>query len=200
MDHEPLTGGQATREAPDFDAITTALRQLGSPAEAAECQGQLCGMLCTKGEEESAQWLARSFPDSATGDLLACEARDVLRVLYDTTRGTLNDSMLDFQLLLPADDASMTLRAGALGEWCQGFLCGLAEGGVHDIDALPGEAAEMVRDLAGIARAGSFDIKGDEEDEAAYAELVEYVRIGVLLVQEELHPRRTLPEQDATLH
>lgn len=200
MDPESLTGGQATRELPDFDAVTTALRQLGSPAEAAECQGQLCGMLCSRGEEASVQWLAQSFPDPAAGDLLAREARDVLHMLYDTTQGTLNNSMLDFQLLLPADDASMMLRAGALGEWCQGFLCGLAEGGMCDIDALPGEAAEVVHDLAGIARVGSFEIKGDEEDEAAYAELVEYVRVGVLRVQEELHPRRTRPEQDATLH
>lgn len=200
MNHEHTGERALIGEAPDFDAVETALRQLGSDAEAASCQGHLCGLLCSQGGGDGGQWLAQNFPDAAPGDLLARDARAVLLMLFETARTTLNDCVLDFQLLLPDDDASMTLRADALGEWCQGFLSGLAEGGVRDIDALPGEAAEVVHDLARIAQAGSFDIRDDEEDESAYAELVEYVRVGVLLVQEELHPRRTLPEDDVTLH
>ncbi len=195
-----MTQAQETLTQPDFDSVETALRRLGSEAEAAECQGHLCGMLCSKGEWPGTEWLVQNFPSPVAGDVLGREARGVLLTLYEATWQTMNNSVLDFELLLPDDDVAMTLRAQALGEWCQGFLAGLAEGGVRDYEALPGESAELVQDLAKIAQAGSFEIHGDEEDEAAYAELVEYVRVGVLLIQEELQPRRSLPDQDVTLH
>lgn len=185
---------------PDFDTVDAALREAGSDTDPAECQGHLCGVLCVRGELDRADWLAFTLPDLDPRELLAGEARDTVGALYDYTRRGMSDPTLDFQLVLPDDSTAIDVRTRALGEWCQGFLGGLAENGVRDMDALPGELPEIAHDLIEIAQAGRFEVSGDEEDEIAYAELVEYVRMAVLLVLEELQPSKALPADDTTLH
>jgi hypothetical protein len=48
------------------------------------------------------------------------------------------------------------------------------------------DAQEAVRDLGQIARADVTDASESEEDEAALAEIVEYLRVAVLLIREDL--------------
>ena len=42
----------------------------------------------------------------------------------------MNNSDVEFELMLPDDDESLEARVEALGTWCQGFVYGLAAGGV----------------------------------------------------------------------
>jgi hypothetical protein len=96
-----------------------------------------------------------------------------------------------FQPLLPGDDASIGDRTSALGEWCQGFLYGLGTGaGLPEASELPGEAAEVVRDMTEITHVDVDPEDDPETNEAAYAELVEFVRVGVQLLYEHLQPLR----------
>ena len=95
----------------------------------------------------------------------------------------------------------MELQVNALGEWCQGFLIGLSLGGVEDFQALPDDAKEIARDLVEIARAGtSYELSGLEDDEEAFVELVEFIRVGALLINEELHPNKISQVEDTTVH
>ena len=184
---------------PDFAEVAAALQGLGALADPAECQGQLCGLLCLRGgalDRES--WLQRLFPEYDPRDLLARDSAAVLLRLFDTTQLQLASAEFGFQLLLPDDSDPLAERTEALGNWCQGFLSGLAETGVTDLRALPGELPELLHDFAEIAHAGSFELDEEEADEEAYAELVEYVRVGVMLVDEEM---RSMPAaDDATVH
>ena len=53
---------------------------------------------------------------------------------------------------------------------------------------MPEDVAELVRDITEISRA-DFEIEeADEDDEQAFSEVVEYVRMGVLLINDELQP------------
>jgi uncharacterized protein YgfB (UPF0149 family) len=121
--------------------------------------------------------------------------------LHEATQGQLNDPTCDFHLLLPGDDEAIALRVQALGDWCQGFLTGLALGGIKDLQALPDNVREIANDLLEIARAhSSYDLEEQEEDEQAYAELTEYVRVGVMLINEELHPALSVSGNQETRH
>ena len=93
---------------------------------------------------------------------------------------------MEFELLLPEDEQPIDARTAALAQWCQGFLYGLGAGAVPDASELPGEVGEIVRDLIEISRAGVDAAQDEESNEAAYAELVEFVRVGVQLLFEEL--------------
>jgi hypothetical protein len=139
--------------------------------------------------------------ESSKSDLLVAEALEVTNQLHDITRLQLNDPYCELQLLLPTDEDHIDQRVNALGDWCQSYLVGLTLGGVKDFSPLPDDARDMANDLIEIARAGtSYDLEGSEEDENAYAELVEYVRVGVLLINEELQPTRSSPQSDSILH
>jgi uncharacterized protein YgfB (UPF0149 family) len=101
---------------------------------------------------------------------------------------------------LPEDDAAVEERVEALGQWCQGFLLGISAGGLKDLDKLPGDSGEILRDMVEIARVGSYELEGGDEDEESFQQLLEYVRTGVLLLNEEVNPTTAPPRDDVTLH
>ena len=57
-----------------------------------------------------------------------------------------------------------------------------------------------MRDFVEISRLGRGEDGEKEEDQAAFAEIVEYVRMAVLLVYEELRPLRAARPPDAPVH
>jgi uncharacterized protein YgfB (UPF0149 family) len=180
--------------------VDQALEQLETEMRASECHGALSGLFCGRGQLDKDEWLAFIAPGVDPQDLLLRESLAALGMLHDITRQQLNDNLLDFHPLLPEDDASIDDRIDSLAQWCQGFLLGLSAGGVTQVEALPGEGGEFLRDLLDIARADSYELEDDEQDEQSYFQLLEYVRTGVLLLNEEMHPSKAPPRSEATLH
>lgn len=186
---------------PDYDTLQHALGKLDTEITAGEVHGTICGLLCANTGAQAEQWQGALWPHSHQGDLLAAEALTVFKQIHNTSREQLNDPACDFHLLLPDDEDHLDQRVQALGDWCQGFLIGLALGGVKDFKPLPDDAREIAEDLVEIARAGSsYHLEGSEEDEQAYAELSEYLRVGVMLINEELQPTRGAPQSESTTH
>ena len=191
-------------ELPDHLILASALQKLDTETTASEVHGTLCGLLCANTSARMEIWQKALWPNQAKGDLLAAEANSVFEQTHEATRVQLNDPNCEFQMLLPGDEDSLDQRVHALGDWCQGYLIGLSLGGIKDFAPLPDDAREIANDLLEIARAGtSYELEGSEEDENAYAELVEYLRVGVLLINEELQTTQAPPveiDPDATLH
>jgi uncharacterized protein YgfB (UPF0149 family) len=88
---------------------------------------------------------------------------------------------------LPDDDELLEDRTIALAQWCGGFLAGLASGG--EFEVLSEEGREAIDDLQQIARAELTAPEGEgpdnEEDEVAFTEIVEYVRVVTLMMRED---------------
>jgi uncharacterized protein YgfB (UPF0149 family) len=110
---------------------------------------------------------------------------------------------MTFMPLLPDDDTALPERVRALASWCSGFISGLGQGGATFEGALSesDEVTEIVGDLIEIGKA-SLDVEasGDAESaEAAYAEVAEFVRVGVQIVFEELG-QTVRPEGDVSIH
>lgn len=108
----------------------------------------------------------------------------------------LNDADLGFEPLLSSAE-DLAPRARSLGLWVDGFLGGLGQtprvGGLKP----SAEAAEILRDFAQIAGIDP-EPEENEENEEAFAELAEYVRVGVMLLADELAPeqhRQPIPLQ-----
>jgi hypothetical protein len=186
---------------PDYLVLSGALDKLETEIMPSEVHGTLCGLLCANTGSSADVWQQSLWPHRKEGDLLAAEAHEVFGQIHDISRSQLNDPICDFQMMLPDDDDALDDRVHALGDWCQGFLIGLTLGGVKDFNPLPDDAREIAKDMLEIARAGtSYHLEGNEEDERAYAELVEYLRVGVLLINEELQPSQAAPQSESTLH
>jgi len=170
---------------PDYDEINDALQGLSPHFDAAEFHGQLCGLLCTQEKLQLADWLKLSLPEHDATALPAM-AHELFQTLLVASEAGLGSEDFGFQLLLPDDAAGLAARVEALGNWCQGFLLGISHAGVSDIQALPGELPEIVKDFLNISQAEAFELDNVEEGENAYMELVEYVRVGVQLFHAEL--------------
>jgi len=170
---------------PDYDQINDALQGLSSQFDAAEFHGQLCGLLCTHDRLQLPDWLALSLPEYDAAALSAMP-HELFQALLVYSQAGLSSEDFGFQLLLPDDTAGLGARVEALGNWCQGFLLGISHAGMSNIEILPGELPEIVKDFLNISQAESFELGDEEEDETAYMELVEYVRVGVQLFHEEM--------------
>lgn len=182
----------ASDRPPDIVTIDQALRSLGSALHAAEAHGSLCGLACLLGERAAAAWGGVLFDVIPRDDMAgspSCAALDELAVM---TWDALAEGDMSFRPLLPADEEPLASRAEGLAEWCAGFMHGLGEAaGAAPASALRGEIVrEVMADFSEIARAGLGIEDTGVEAEAAYTELVEFVRVSVQLVFEELHAVR----------
>lgn len=177
----------APAQLPDFNDLQAALERINAQMGAAESHGLLCGLACVQGSVDEKRWLAQVMADSTPGDVLGAEAETLLSGLYSETARQFGDESLSFELLLPAEGDPLSLRAEALGQWCQGFLFGYALAG-GSAETAADETAEILRDLSEIAKVQFEVMDNNEEDEGAYAEVVEYVRMGVLLIYESALP------------
>ena len=89
-----------------------------------------------------------------------------------------------FDPLLPDDDCSLEERVSALVDWCSSLLSGLGESQIGGL--MSPEAQEVVEDMQALAEA---EYGGEEEsEEVAFTELVEFMRVAISLLFEELVP------------
>ena len=183
----------------DYAQCEYALRSLGLTQPAAEYHGILCGMLCHGEVSDPAlglEALGNANPAAAAG------AQGQLRELRSHSLGSLHDAESGFVPLLPEDEAPLPQRVEALAQWCAGFLYGLASKPGLQLETLSAEARELVEDFTQISGAGlgDDDQSQGETEEQAYAELVEYVRVGVQLIFLELRPMQHAPAVSSSVH
>lgn len=168
----------------DFTELDHLLRRIGAPVDAAECHGALCGAVCAPNDGIDV-WLEYTL-DGVDGARRG-DAPSVLKRVAEEVRRQLRGRDMAFAPMLPGDDEPLADRAASLGEWCEGFLFGIGTASITDFDRYGDAVQEALRDLVEIARVG-VPVDGDEEDEAAYLELVEYLRVAVQLVHDEFNP------------
>jgi yecA family protein len=173
---------------PSYHDIDDVVYNSGGAVSAAEAHGMLAGMLCASKGVEAEDWLTQVL-GTGLGELNDTDEA-AMDALYADTQTLLKAVDFSFELFLPEDDISLTERVRALSEWCQGFLYGIGYAGSQH--PWPVDCAEVLRDLSDISLLDE-NAEG-EDDEAAYAEIREYVRVSVQLIHGDMH----LPPRKAT--
>jgi uncharacterized protein YgfB (UPF0149 family) len=171
-----------------YDEFERVLRDARALPEPAEAHGTLAGALCSSRDYGLIEWLREILPDDSPEEQALQSS--VLQNVYSSMVGTLAGNDADFEPLLPDDESPLAQRADALSQWCQGFLYGLGSGNTSDPGQVSVEAAEIIRDFTEITHVGVDSDEENEENEVAYAEVVEFVRVGVQLLFSELAPAR----------
>ena len=174
----------------NYQDVTDALARMDIASDAAECQGAMSAVVCLAGEDGFGVWLGSHLPEIESarmqGDALAAETARITDTLYRHVYQQLQAGELGFHLFLPDDETDLEARTQAMVHWCQGFLLGLRYAGVADNDQFQGELAEIINDITEIAQMSIGELDYSEEEERSYAELVEYLRVGVMLFWETL--------------
>lgn len=165
-----------------FEEVARALAAGASSVHAAEAHGCLCGALCVRRDYPAAEWLDEILPDATA----AASDDPSFAALYGDSVGVLARADMEFEPLLPDDEADLATRVEALAAWCQGFLYGFGAAGTASQVKLPPDVTEILADLAQLANAGAVASDAPDDEEGALAELVEFVRAGVQLAYDEL--------------
>ncbi|HEX6929561.1 MAG TPA: YecA family protein [Gammaproteobacteria bacterium] len=175
---------------PSFEQTEDALRRANVLVDAAECHGTLCGLISAGKASLKQQWLTQTFENAEPSAASVSECRRLLEQLWSENHEELAGQEFTFEPLLPAAGAELGDRVEGLSEWCDGFMYGLGLAEIGNFEKLPPDVAEVLRDFADIGRGELALGDNAEEDEQAYMELSEYLRVGTQLVHDELNPPR----------
>ncbi|MCC7257502.1 MAG: UPF0149 family protein [Gammaproteobacteria bacterium] len=178
---------------PSFELVDHALRQLGAGDGATEAHGSFCGLVCILGERAGTVWVAGLLASAPAGSGPESADARLLGELAVATRAALDAGDMSFLPLLPPDDQPLAIRAEALAGWCAGFMHGLGEaaGGQAAHEVLGADTPrEIMTDFAEITRLRLGADESDAQAEAAYTELVEFVRVSAQLLFDELYELR----------
>jgi uncharacterized protein YgfB (UPF0149 family) len=164
---------------PTWEEVEDRLAALDAPCGAAETHGILCGLLAAAAENPRKHWLDRAVGTES--------APEPLETLFEETLGRIDDPELGLDLLLPSDEAAgLSERTEALAQWCSGFAAGFGLAGRAESNL----STDVREYLSDITRVADVAVTSDADDEAAFAEVVEYVRMGALLTRTECRGNR----------
>ncbi len=111
--------------------------------------------------------------------------------LMEMSLRNLSQTHFSFDLWLP-QDASLIFESRALSQWCSGFVIAFLHDGEQILETLSDTASEAIEDIIEIATVEHTSTNEEEqnvtENEVAFFEICEYVRMGVQLIFEELNP------------
>jgi len=188
----------------EYTTLNDALLHSHTTLSAAEAHGMLCGFICAGHNGHGQPWLAHILEPTEDGDVVAKEAAQGLFKLYQFSSEQLHEMAFDFQLLLPAEDDGIAERAEALGQWCQGFMAGLGLAGLSIKDGPSEFARDALLHFSEIAKIDYHDLVANEQDERAFEEVFEYVRMAVLTIFSEFSGTSKFSaeddEEDKTRH
>jgi uncharacterized protein len=164
---------------PTYAELKQALGKTALKLHPSQAHGLICGILCGN-PQKNPDW-----ENLVTGGKDPASTHEVLQNLFETSEKQLADFLFEFQLILPRDSEDLTDRAEALTLWCQGFLTGLKIAQIPIENRKAGEMTEAINDLIEIAKMNYEEVTASEEDEAAYVELIEFVRVAVILIYQD---------------
>ncbi|MGV6857427.1 MAG: UPF0149 family protein [bacterium] len=178
---------------PDFSTLEVALSRAGGVHQPSEVHGILTGMLIFQSSVPEQGFVRVVLGQGDPGDVLHEEASEVLAQLHRSTLKQLQDPELGFELLLPDEDEPLDARLEAACSWAAGVIYGLAQQGVNVFKGYSEDTAAFLEDCRDIAK-GGFELSGEPGDEDIFEEVVDYLRMGTLMVQEEMQPIKAPPQ------
>jgi len=170
----------------DDPSLFERLRPLLDPLDPAELHGLLCGLLCLDAELDRNRWLTCARAALADNGEWSAQVSDLAAKLLEFGTAQMNACDWPVTPLLPDDDAPLRQRVDALGRWCHGLLYGLGLSETELRGVLSEESWEFLDDVTNIAQIGFDADETGETDETAYAEVVEYLRVGLLMIQQDI--------------
>lgn len=194
----------------DFEQVNEALEPFAELESPAFIQGMLIGLLCGDNDLQEAVWIKKLIEEAQIKSVKESFLKTLDMVFQETNKG-LNGSGFELEFCIPDDSEPLVFRAAMLGQLCEGVLYGLGlVGALNEAEnKIPANVRELVEDLGQIATIDVSSLNKDDkvtdEEESDFMELVEFVKVGILTINEELNPTQAPPIMDAapesdTLH
>ena len=177
-----------------IDSLKIALDAAEIGQHPVEVHGALVGLICGGVEQTGDTWIKPLFDLMNDGQPLPGQLHQLVCDLFQDSVTRLAEFEFGFMPLLPEEEEPLSQRVEALSLWAQSFLTGMAII-QPKLNQASTEVREVIKDLAEIAQV-EFDVADDEESEAAYTELLEFVRIAAIMCYAEFGPELPHGESD----
>jgi len=179
----------------NFEYIDKIREKSGISIDVSECHGKISACLCSENMTAEALLPEEINADESCLSAETMKLKTVLLSLIAETLEQLNDAEMSFYPLLSPDAESITDRTLTLSRWCQGFIDGfglvIAQKNIS-IDQIEQDIiGEIIEDFSQISKLTSASVMNEDGEELAYMEVVEYVRVGVQLIFEEMKVTKT---------
>lgn len=176
---------------PSYVSLNSELTSQAIGITAAELHGFITGILAGGNQDESWRILLDDMMND--GKPISGNLAKLILELYQQTKQQLNEDSFEFKLLISEDE--LFKQIDDMVGWVNHFLLGLGLA-QPKLAYTKGDVGEAIYDLRQITQLG-YD-EDDEQEELAFAfeEIVEYVRMTVILCHDEF----TESNQSTTLH
>jgi len=182
---------------PDFEVLEDLLVGANTPFSPSYVQGMIIGILCvdTRSVQNTWEQLQAELPFLG-GEK---EINRSFKSLFMMSAAYLEDIEKGVVLMLPDEEAPLSQRLESLANWCEGYLASfkLAESPIENLLKIPA-VKEVLEDFVQVIDV-TLEEESSQENEKAYYEIVEFVRVGALLVHAHCH-EKTLSNSAQTLH
>jgi uncharacterized protein YgfB (UPF0149 family) len=171
-------------QTPGYENLEAALARAKLGVSPADLHGSVTGYLCAGGQGRAHELLAAL---ALEGDEPRTD--DALHALLDLLSRDISHRLQTGEPVAPLlPSGPLAARAGAMVDWCRGFLGGLAlKGELAKAAKLP-EVRELLEAFSQIAAMHlSCD---DEDDEASLHDVLDFIRSGIARLHAELAPAR----------
>ena len=179
----------------NFDYIDQIKQKSDICLDVSEYHGKISACLCFECPKTDALLPNEINQDLSSLSTETMQLKTVLLSLITETLEKFNKAEMTFYPLLSPDSESLTDRTLSLSSWCQGFIDGfgfsVAQKNIS-MDLLEQDIiGEIIEDFSQISKLTSASVMNQDEEELAYMEVVEYVRVGVQLIFEEMQVAKT---------
>lgn len=171
---------------PDYPVLAATLRRCGLVQSPAESQGFALGLYAADVPEPFQVWQQELYSEFDPADVLAGECRATLDRVFADVLAAGADGPMQLSLLLPQDIQVDSTRLGAVRDWCQGFLFGFGLGGESVAARLSEQSRGLLQDMAEMTRLDADDADNTPDNQSALIEIEEYLRVGVMLIRDDL--------------
>jgi uncharacterized protein YgfB (UPF0149 family) len=194
----------------DFDEFYDCVSDYSELESPSFLQGMLVGLICVDNDIEIATWIKKIMLEAKITKVKESLLKALHNMYLETQKG-MNGSGFELNLCLPEDDAPMSTRLHMVAQFAEGVLYGIGlAGGVTEMEhELSEDVRDVIHALGEVARVEitpEMDKKTSDEDESDLIEIVEFLKVGVLLLNEELSPTQAAPiiesiaDADDTVH
>lgn len=169
---------------PEYDHFIDSIAALALDLSGSQLHGVMCGYLCAGADNQGEAYLRALLNNKKSA-----EARSALlsmSAVFSISQQQIANFDFEFALLLPDEQESLTERAKAFSEWCEGFTQGLTMAGVNIDQFYEEEAQEALQHIMEFSELDYNDLEVGEEDERALMEVSEYTRMAVIRLHGDL--------------
>lgn len=200
----------------NYNLLLASLEALEIDQSPPEVHGLLCGLLCTSSVEKAKSlWFSTVLQDYGANPEKLRQNGEILKDLerfFHHWVEQLNDADLGFGLIVEEDSTSAGNHLLQLSHWCNGFGLGFGMGERSKSgQALPPDTEELLTDFQAIAayeseelgenheavlNSSTDDTEQENDEQSDVVEIEEFIRVGVLLINEEMRPVE-MPKRDS---